>query len=154
MRWRSVTSAGVSKLPRKAPDNVQEMRITFGNYERQFVTDIKTDIEKTVKYTAISTVAVPAAIAIGTVGGLGVLGYGIYRGLNSFGFGIFADMVEDAKAVGSVTWILLNKTLNPFYGTEEMLAAAAAAAAKAAKAVADQERETRQGNPTVDQGPF
>jgi hypothetical protein len=36
-------------MPRRAPDQVQEMRITFGNYEREFVTEVKNDIEKTVK---------------------------------------------------------------------------------------------------------
>jgi len=146
---------GVSKSPRKAPDQVTEHRITFGNYERQFVTEIKTDIEKTVKYTAISTVAVPAAIAIGSVAGLGVLGYGIYRGLNSFGFGIFADMVEDAKSSGSVVWLLLNKTLNPFYGVEDALRAAEEAAREAAKAAAEQARQNARDanqNPTVDHG--
>mgnify|MGYP003633138351 CR=1 FL=1 len=73
-------------MPRRAPDGkgVTEHRITFGNYERQFVTEVKNDIEKGVKIATISAVAVPAAIAIGTITGLGLLGYGIYRGCNSF----------------------------------------------------------------------
>jgi hypothetical protein len=71
-------------MPRRAPDQVQEMRITFGNYEREFVTEIKNDVEKTVKVAAITAAAVPVA----TVVGLGLLGYGIYRGLDSFGFGL------------------------------------------------------------------
>jgi hypothetical protein len=40
-------------MPRRAPDQVQEMRITFGNYEREFVTEVKNDVEKTVKVAAI-----------------------------------------------------------------------------------------------------
>jgi hypothetical protein len=71
-------------MPRRAPDQVQEMRITFGNYEREFVTEVKNDIEKGVKIATITAAAVPVA----TVVGLGLLGYGIYRGLDSFGFGL------------------------------------------------------------------
>jgi hypothetical protein len=71
-------------MPRRAPDQVQEHRITFGNYERQFVTEVKNDIEEGVKVAVISAVAVPVA----AVAGLGLLGYGIYRGLDSFGFGL------------------------------------------------------------------
>jgi hypothetical protein len=56
-------------MPRRAPDQVQEMRITFGNYEREFVTEVKNDIEKGVKIATITAVAVPAAIAIGAIGG-------------------------------------------------------------------------------------
>jgi hypothetical protein len=68
--------------------SVQANGVTFGNYEREFVTEVKNDIEKGVKIATITAVAVPASIAIGTIGGLGLLGYGIYRGLDSFGFGL------------------------------------------------------------------
>jgi len=74
-------------LPRKAPNHVQEMRVTFGNYERQFVTEIKNDIENAAKVAAVGTVAVPLVIGASAVAGLGLLGWGIYRGLDSFGFG-------------------------------------------------------------------
>ena len=69
-------------MPRRAPDGkgVTEHRITFGNYERQFVTDIKNDLEKGVKIATITAVAVP----VSAVAGLGLLGYGIYRGLDGF----------------------------------------------------------------------
>jgi hypothetical protein len=63
-------------MPRLAPTEIVEQRITFGNYERQFVTDVKNDIEKTVKVAAITAAAVPLA----TVAGLGLMGYGIYKG--------------------------------------------------------------------------
>tara|TARA_R110000751_G_scaffold134627_1_gene237128 strand:- start:393 stop:719 length:327 start_codon:yes stop_codon:yes gene_type:complete len=69
-------------MPRRAPDGkgVTEHRITFGNYERQFVTEVKNDVEKGVKIATISAVALPIA----AVTGLGLLGYGIYRGMNSY----------------------------------------------------------------------
>jgi hypothetical protein len=72
-------------MPRKAPDNVQEMRVTFGNYERQFVKEIKTDIETGVKIATVSAVAVPVVVGASAIVGAGLLGYGIYSGLNSFG---------------------------------------------------------------------
>ena len=75
-------------MPRRAPTEIVEQRITFGNYERQFVTEVKNEIEKGVKIATITAVAIPASIAIGTIGGLGLLGYGIYRGLDTFGFGL------------------------------------------------------------------
>ena len=74
-------------MPRKAPNQVTEHRITFGNYERQFVTGIKEDVEKAAKVTAVATFAVPVITGAAAVGGLGLLGYGLYRGLDSFGFG-------------------------------------------------------------------
>ena len=98
-------------MPRRAPTEIVEQRITFGNYERQFVTDIKNDIEKGVKIATITAVAVPAAIAIGTVTGLGLLGYGIYRGMNSYAFG---DALDTAKSLAKVQVVLLDRILNPF----------------------------------------
>jgi hypothetical protein len=94
-------------MPRRAPDQVQEMRITFGNYEREFVTEVKNDIEKTVKVAALTAAAVPVA----TVAGLGLLGYGIYRGMNSWAFG---DALDTAGSLAKVQLVLLNKILNPF----------------------------------------
>jgi len=74
-------------MPRRAPDGqgVTEHRITFGNYERAFVTEIKTDLEKGVKIAAVSAVAIPVVVGASAVAGLGLLGYGIYCGLNTFG---------------------------------------------------------------------
>jgi hypothetical protein len=94
-------------MPRRAPDQVQEMRITFGNYEREFVTDVKNDIQKGVKIATITAAAVPVA----TVAGLGLLGYGIYRGMNSWAFG---DALDTAGSLAKVQLVLLNKILNPF----------------------------------------
>jgi len=92
----------VSKLPRKAPDEVTEHRITFGNYERQFVTEIKNDIETAAKIASISAVALPIA----TVAGLGLLGYGLLKGGQSIGKGLnefsmmdwtVPDVLQDIK---------------------------------------------------------
>ena len=79
-------------MPRRAPDGqgVTEHRITFGNYERSFVTEIKNDIEKGVKVATVSAIAIPLVVGASAVAGLGLLGYGIYRGLDSFGFGSVA----------------------------------------------------------------
>ena len=74
-------------MPRRAPTEIVEQRITFGNYERQFVTEVKNDIEKGVKIAAISAIAVPVTVAVGAVGGLGLLGYFIYRGMDGYAFG-------------------------------------------------------------------
>ena len=73
-------------MPRRAPDGkgVTEHRITFGNYEREFVTEVKNDIEKGVKIAAITAAAVPLA----TVVGFGLLGYGIFKGGQLIGKGI------------------------------------------------------------------
>jgi len=81
-------------MPRRAPDGVgvTEHRITFGTYERQFVTEVKNDIEKSVKVAAVTAVAAPALLGASIAGGLGLLGYGIYRGMDAFGFG--NDIVE------------------------------------------------------------
>ena len=90
----------VKIMPRKAPDQVQEMRITFGNYERQFVTGIKEDIETAAKVTAAASIAVPVITGVAVAGGLGMLGYGIYRGLDGFSFGLakpIKDKWEDVK---------------------------------------------------------
>jgi hypothetical protein len=94
-------------MPRLAPTEIVEQRITFGNYERQFVTDVKNDIQKGVTIAAITAAAIPVA----TVAGLGLLGYGIYRGMNSWAFG---NALDTAGSLAKVQLVLLNKILNPF----------------------------------------
>ena len=86
-------------MPRLAPTEIVEQRITFGNYERQFVTDVKNDIEKTVKVAAITAAAVPLA----TVAGLGLMGYGIYKGASMIGKGLNEFSAMDWKAPSIVT---------------------------------------------------
>jgi hypothetical protein len=86
-------------MPRRAPTEIVEQRITFGNYERQFVTDVKNDIEKTVKVAAITAAAVPLA----TVAGLGLMGYGIYKGASMIGKGLNEFSAMDWKAPSIVT---------------------------------------------------
>ena len=86
-------------MPRLAPTEIIEQRITFGNYERQFVTEVKNDIEKGVKIATITAAAVPLA----TVAGLGLLGYGIYKGGSLIGKGLNEFSAMDWKAPSIVT---------------------------------------------------
>ena len=84
-------------MPRKAPTQVIEQRITFGTYERQFVTEVKNDIEKSVKVAAVTAVAAPALLGVSIAAGAGLLGYGLYRGMDAFGFG--SDVTETLGCV-------------------------------------------------------
>lgn len=111
-------------MPRKAPDNVQEMRVTFGTYERQFVTGIKEDIEKAAKVTAVATFAVPVITGAAAAVGFGVLGYGILKAGQSIGKGLnefsmldwnTPDIIEDigsgaSKAKWFIPGYFLSKT--------------------------------------------
>jgi len=86
------------KLPRKAPDEVTEHRITFGNYERKFVTEIKNDAEKALKVATISAIALPVSIGIGGA----FLGYGLLKGGKEIGkglrnFQLFDDILEEGE---------------------------------------------------------
>ena len=89
-------------MPRRAPDGkgVTEHRITFGNYEREFVTEIKNDIEKGVKIATITAVAVPLA----TIGGFGLLGFGIYKAGIMIGKGLNEFSLMDWSLPGSKEW--------------------------------------------------
>jgi len=84
-------------MPRKAPDSVQEMRVTFGNYERQFVREVKTDIENTVKLSGLTILAMPVSVALGGC----ALGYGAYAGMCAIGGAIpgnpFKGFLENGK---------------------------------------------------------
>lgn len=71
-------------MPRRAPDNVEELRVTFGNYERNFVTEVKTDIETAAKVAATASLAVPIA----AVAGAAFLGWGIYQASIEIGKGL------------------------------------------------------------------
>ena len=101
-------------MPRRAPDQVQEHRITFGNYERQFVTEVKADVEKTVKVATITAVAVPLA----TIGGFGLLGYGIYKAGIMIGKGLNEFQLMDWDDTGLSTPLNLTGSFvtafNPF----------------------------------------
>ena len=93
-------------MPRRAPDQVQEMRITFGNYEREFVTEVKNDIEKTIKVATISAIALPVSVGIGGA----LLGYGLYKGGKQIGIGLrnfqlFDDFLDEGEsAIGFLTF--------------------------------------------------
>lgn len=104
-------------MPRKSLDSAIEHRITFGNYERALVTEIKTDIEKSVKIAAVGAVAVPVTLGVGLVGGMGLLGYGLYQGLTSFGFGkITKEVGEELSDIKSNAWCWWTNTNRKFWG--------------------------------------
>jgi hypothetical protein len=89
-------------MPRRAPDGkgVTEHRITFGNYEREFVTEVKNEIEKGVKVATLTAVAVPLA----TIGGFGLLGFGIYKAGIMIGKGLNEFSLMDWSLPGSKEW--------------------------------------------------
>jgi hypothetical protein len=88
-------------MPRRAPEKVsRNARITFGNYEREFVTEVKNDIEKGVKIATITAVAVPLA----TIGGFGLLGFGIYKAGIMIGKGLNEFSLMDWSLPGSKEW--------------------------------------------------
>ena len=75
-------------MPRKAPSSVIEQRITFGTYERQFVTEIKTDIENAAKVALIGTSVATVGTGLVVAGGVGYMGYFIMKGLQGFSLGV------------------------------------------------------------------
>ena len=115
----------MNKLPRRAPTEVIEQRITFGSYERQFVTEIKEDLEKTVKVAAI----VPFALPIGVAAGGLLLGYGLMKGMQAIGKGLnefqlmdwqTPDVVKDVKdSWTGLKWPNLRDPLAPMPEGEE-----------------------------------
>jgi hypothetical protein len=87
-------------MPRLAPTEIVEQRITFGNYERQFVTDVKNDIQKGVTVAAITA----AASSIGNRCRSGLNGsIGIYKGASMIGTGLNEFSAMDWKALSIVT---------------------------------------------------
>ena len=106
-------------MPRKAPSQVTEMRMTMGTYERNLVTEIKTDIEKSIKIAAVGAVAVPVTLGVGVVGGMGLLGYGLYQGLSSFGFGnITKEIGEELRDAKNNAWCWWTNKNRKFWGLE------------------------------------
>jgi len=75
-------------MPRKAPNHVQETRLTYGNYERQFVTEVKTDIEKAFKTAWIGSTVATVGTGLVVAGGVGYMGFFIMKGLQGFSLGI------------------------------------------------------------------
>jgi hypothetical protein len=75
-------------MPRKAPTEIIETRISFGNFERQFVTEIKTDIENAAKVALIGTSVATVGTGLVVAGGVGYMGYFIMKGLQGFSLGI------------------------------------------------------------------
>ena len=75
-------------MPRKSPTNIQETRITFGNFERQFITEVKTDIENTLKTVVVGSAVATVGTGLVVAGGVGYMGYFIMKGLKGFALGL------------------------------------------------------------------
>ncbi len=75
-------------MPRRAPDKVQETRLTFGNFERQFITEVKTDIENTFKVAVVGSTVATVGTGLVVAGGVGYMGYFIMNGLKGFSLGL------------------------------------------------------------------
>tara|TARA_R110000737_G_scaffold134279_1_gene165595 strand:- start:594 stop:1472 length:879 start_codon:yes stop_codon:yes gene_type:complete len=106
-------------MPRKAPTQITEMRMTMGNFERSLVTEIKTDIEKSIKIATIGAVAVPVTLGVGLIGGMGFLGYGLYQGLSSFGFGNITDEIgKELKDAKNNAWCWWTNKNRKFWGLD------------------------------------
>jgi hypothetical protein len=104
-------------LPRKAPSQVLEHRMTMGTYERNLLTEIKTDIDKGIKIAAVGAVAVPVTLGVGLVGGMGLLGYGLYQGLSSFGFGnISKEIGDELSDIKHSAWCWWTNKNRKFWG--------------------------------------
>jgi hypothetical protein len=75
-------------MPRKAPTTIQETRISFGNFERQFITEVKTDIENTFKVAVVGSTVATVGTGLVVAGGVGAMGYFIMNGLKGFSLGL------------------------------------------------------------------
>jgi len=104
-------------MPRKAPTIIQENRITFGNYERAFVTEIKNDIEKAAKVAVIGSTVATVGGGLVIAGGVGYMGYFIMKGLQGFSLGI--DNPLDPLATWYNKWF---KFTNSETGKQESVA--------------------------------
>jgi hypothetical protein len=91
-------------MPRRAPDGegVTEHRMTLGNFERQFIQEVKSDVETSVKFAGASVVALPVGVAIGGA----FLGYGFYRGAQFIGAGLSDfDILPDLGEGSMLGWL-------------------------------------------------
>jgi hypothetical protein len=76
--------------------------MTLGTFERQFITEVKTDVENTVKFAGASVVALPIGVAIGGA----FLGYGFFKGAQYIGAGLSDfDMLPDLGGGSVLGWL-------------------------------------------------
>ncbi len=77
-----------------------EHRVTFGNYERELITQKVDDLETQIMLGNIAKLAEPIGIAIAGVG----IGVGLYYGLpaisGNIGQGLFYDLLGDKDFAG------------------------------------------------------
>lgn len=91
-------------MPRRAPDGqgVTEHRMTLGNFERQFIQEVKSDVETTVKFAGASVIALPVGVAIGGA----FLGYGMFKGAQYIGAGLSDfDILPDLGGGSVLGWL-------------------------------------------------
>jgi len=87
-------------MPRKAPDVVQEHRITLGNYEREHLVKQFDDLETQLMIKNLIGAMQPIGTALGGV----AIGIGLYYGLpaisGNIGKGFFYDLLGDKDFAG------------------------------------------------------
>jgi len=87
-------------MPRKAPDRVQEHRITLGTYERDKLVELGKDIETQLMIKNAVGALQPIGMAVAGVG----IGVGLYYGLpaisGNIGKGFFYDLLGDKDFAG------------------------------------------------------
>jgi len=81
-------------MPRKAPTQVIEQRLTFGTFERQWVVEQEEYLKTRLNIASVGLIAVP----IGAVLGGCALGYGAYAGMCAIAGAIpFRPSIANAK---------------------------------------------------------
>ena len=107
----------VTQMPRKAPDVVNEHRITFGTYERQAIIEpLEQTINNAARVTQVAAVAGSVgAVAAGT--GVVLAAYGLWRWLGASPLEEFKEtFTETVQNVGKGTVDVLN---NDIIGTTD-----------------------------------
>ena len=89
-------------MPRKAPDNVQEMRVTLGNYERQTLTEFNKTLTSVRRTAQIPQYVLGGGVLV--IGGaLGFAAYTAYKYLN------LPEFFEDTKDKAVSTFLDVTK---------------------------------------------
>ena len=115
--FRKTTRRKVTIMPRKAPDVVNEHRITFGTYERNAIIEpLEQTINNAARVTQVAAVAGSVgAVAAGT--GVVLAAYGFWRWLGASPLEEFKEtFTETIQKVGKGTVDVLN---NDIVGTND-----------------------------------
>ena len=107
-------------MPRKAPDNVTEHRVTLGNYERDLLTQTIDDFETQMLIRSITNTSEAVAYAVAGV----AVGVGLYYGLpkisgnltdSNFGLDFWGENYEGYRAEGRSAVDSASRTLRDFF---------------------------------------